>query len=67
MLRVFLISSLVAWQRLVDVKHYYLVSIVNGLDLNLGSLKDMFYFEILLTQTSSLLYVLIVSQSICIK
>ena len=24
----------------------YLVSIVNGLDLNLGSLKDMFYFEI---------------------
>ena len=55
----YLISSLVSWQRF-DVKHIVSVSIVNGLDLNLGSLKDMFYFESLI-QTSNLLYVLIVS------
>ena len=45
----YLISSLVSWQRF-DVKHGY---IVNGLDLNLGSLKDMFYFESLI-QTSNM-------------
>ena len=55
----YFISSLVSWQRF-DVKYIVSVSIVNGLDLNLGSLKDMFYFESLI-QTSNLLYVLIVS------
>ena len=60
----FLISSLVAWQRFVDVKHYY-VSSIYCKQLRFESRSSLkghvLFLEIFLTQTSSLFYVLIVS------